>query len=107
MSMLNKKVVSVVVALHLIGLSFFFFTPPINYFAVICLSTVIVWSLVFCCGKRMRLGAIIVGALLQLAIQQLAYHAWLSDQVGVWWPLAQFLGLQYVMALRLGGSEDG
>jgi hypothetical protein len=42
--------------------------------------------------------------LLQLAIQQVAYHAWLSAQAGVWWPLAQFLSLQFVVALRLSSS---
>lgn len=100
------KIASVVVALHLIVLGFFFFKPPLNYFAVTCLSTVIVWSVVFSFGKRRKRAAIIAGSLLQLAIQQVAYHAWLSDQAGVWWPLAQFLSLQYMVALRLGSSPD-
>ena len=46
------------------------------------------------------------GLLLQLAIQQVAYHVWLSSQAGVWWPLVQFLCLQYVVALRFGSSPD-
>lgn len=102
------KIASVVVALHLIVLGFFFFKPPLNYFAVICLSTVIVWLVVFLFGKRRKWAAIVAGSLLQLAIQQVAYHAWLSDQAGVWWPLVQFLSLQYVVvvALRLGSSPD-
>ena len=100
------KIASVVLALHLIVLGFFFFKPPLNYFAVTCLSTVIVWSMVFSFGKRRKRAAIIAVSLLQLAIQQVAFHAWLSDQASVWWPLAQFLSLQYVVALRLGSSPD-
>lgn len=94
-----------VVALHLIVLGFVFFKPPLNYFAVICLSTIMVWAAVFSRKRRLR-AAIIAGALVQLAIQQVAYHSWLSNQTGVWWPLLQFLSLQYVVALRLGGSPD-
>jgi hypothetical protein len=47
-----------------------------------------------------------VGALLQIAIQQITYHAWLADQADLWWPLVQFIALQYVIALRLSGSRD-
>ena len=100
------KVLSVVLAVHLIVLSFFFFKPPVNYFVVTCLSTVIAWSVVFSFSSRKRWAAVGAGLLLQLVVQQVAYHAWLSDQAGVWWPLAQFLSLQYVMALRLGSSPD-
>ena len=100
------KILSVVLAVHLIVLSFFFFRPPVNYFLVTCLSTVIVWSVVFQFSSRKRWAAVIAGLLLQLAIQQVAYHAWLSAQAGIWWPLAQFLSLQYVVALRLASSPD-
>jgi hypothetical protein len=99
------KIASVVVAIHLIVLGFFFFRPPVNYFGVACLSTVIVWSAVFSLSKGKNWPAIIAGALFQLLVQQVAYHAWLSDQAGVWWPLAQFFALQYVVALRLGTTE--
>ena len=94
-----------VVALHLIVLGFVFFKPPLNYFAVMCLSTIMVWSVVFSFKRRPR-AAIIVGVLLQITIQQVAYHAWLASQTSIWWPLAQFLSLQYVVALRLAGSPD-
>lgn len=95
------KIASVVLALHLIVLSFFFYKPPVNYFVVICLSTVIVWSVVFSISSLKRRAGIIAGLVLQLAIQQAAFHAWVSDHTGVWWALAQFLSLQYVLALRL------
>lgn len=97
------KVLSAVVALHVIVLGFVFFKPPLNYFAVMCLSTIMVWAAVFSFRRRPR-AAIIAGALLQIIIQQVAYHAWLSSQTSVWWPLAQFLSLQYVVALRLAVS---
>lgn len=100
------KIASVVVALHLIVLGLFFFKPPLNYFMVTCFSTAIVWSAVFSFSKRRKWAAIIVGSLLQLAIQQVTYHAWLSAQTGVWWPLTQFIGLQYVIALRLDPSSE-
>jgi len=99
------KVLSVVVALHLIVLGFVFFKPPLNYFAVICLSTTMVWPAAFS-FKRSPRTAIIAGSLLQLAIQQVAYHSWLSAQISAWWPLVQFLSLQYVVALRLSGPPD-
>ena len=37
------KILSVVVALHFIVLGFVFFKPPLNYFAVACLSTILVF----------------------------------------------------------------
>ena len=100
------RIASVVVALHLIVLSFFFYKPTVNYFVVACLSTMVVWSVVFAFSSRKRRAAVIAGLLLQLAIQQVAYHTWLADQAGVWWPLAQFLSLQYVVALQLAGSPE-
>jgi len=100
------KIASVVAAVHLIVLGFFFFKPPLNYFAVMCLSTIVVWSAVFSFGKGRKRAAIIAGLLFQLVTQQVAYHAWLSGQAGVWWPLAQFLALQYVIVLHLGSSPE-
>ncbi len=99
------KILSVVVALHLIGLGFVFFKPPLNYFAVLCLSTILVWPAVFS-GQRRMWTAIIAGAALQIIIQQFAAHAWLPPPAGFWWPLLQFLSLQYVMALRLADAPD-
>jgi hypothetical protein len=98
------RIVSVVVALHLIVLSFFFYKPPVNYFLVVCFSTVIVWPLVFSLSRRKGRAGIIAGFLLQLAIQQVAFLLWVSGQAGGWWPLAQCVSLQYVAALRLGSS---
>ena len=100
------KIASVVVAVHLIVLGFFLFKPPLNYFAVTCLSTVVVWPTVFWFRKRNRRTAIIAGSLLQLGTQQFAYHAWLAGQAGVLWPLLQFIALQYVVALRLGSPPE-
>ena len=100
------KIASVVLALHLIALGFFFYKPPAIYFLVVCFSTVVVWSLVFSLSSRKRRAGIIAGLLLQLAIQQAAFLLWVSGHAGVWWPLAQFLSLQYVVALRASSSPD-
>jgi hypothetical protein len=100
------RIALVVVALPLIFVAFYFFKPPLNYFAVTGLSTIIVWSAVFTWFKQRRWAGMTVGALLQLAIQQVAYHAWLADKADLWWPLVQFIALQYVIALRLSGSRD-
>jgi len=100
------KIASVVVAVHLIVLAFFFFKPPVNYFVVTCLSTVIVWSATFAFSRRKKWAGIIAASLLQLAIQQVAYHAWVAVQAAVWWPLVQFIALQYVIALRIGSAPD-
>jgi hypothetical protein len=100
------KIASVVVAVHLILLGFFFFKPPLNYFGVTCLSTVIVWAIVFATVKRKRWLRTLGGSLILIAIQQAAYHTWLSAEAGFCWPLVQFLSLQYVVALRLGSSME-
>jgi hypothetical protein len=100
------RLVSVVVAVHLVVLGFFFFKPPVKYFSTICVSTVIVWSASFAICRRNKLAGITAGSLLQLLTQQIAYHLWLSGHVGPWWPLVQFFSLQYVVALRLISSED-
>jgi hypothetical protein len=100
------KIASVVVAVHLIVLTFFFFKPPVNYFVVTCLSTVIVWSAAFGFSGRKKWAGILAASLLQLVIQQVAYHAWVSVQAAVWWPLVQFIALQYVVALRIGSPPE-
>jgi len=100
------RIALVVVALALTFVAFYFFKPPLNYFAVTGMSTIIVWSLVFAWCKHRRWAGMTVGALLQLAIQQVAYHAWLADKADPWWPLVQFIALQYVIALRLSSSRD-
>ncbi len=100
------KIASAIIAFHLIVLPFFFFNPPVNYFVVTCLSTIIVWSAAFSLSRRKKRAGIIAASLLQLVIQQVAYHAWVSVQAAVWWPLVQFIALQYVVALRISGPPE-
>ncbi len=95
------KIALVVLALHLIVLGFFFYKPPVNYFTVVCFSTVIVWPITFSLSKRRKWAGLIAGLVVQVAIQQVAYHVWLSREASLWWPLVQFLALQYVLVLRL------
>ena len=101
-----RVIVSVVAALALIALPFFFYKPTVRYFVVASLSTISVWSAVFAWSARRKWFGLSVGAGLQLAIQQVAYHAWLSGQAGIGWPLVQFIALQYVIVLRLSGSRE-
>jgi hypothetical protein len=98
------KTASVVLAVHLIVLAFFFFKPPGNYFMATCLSTLVVWSVVFSAKWRGRRIAIVAGCLFQLLFQQVLFHVWVSGQAGIWWPLLQFLSLQYVVVVRLSSS---
>jgi len=96
------KFLAVVMALHLIVLPFFIFKLPVNYFGVVCLSTVVVWSAVFSFGAPKKRTAMISGALFRPAVQEIAYQAWLSNEASVWGLLAQFLSLQYMVVLSLG-----
>ena len=57
-------------------------------------------------SRRKKWAGIIAASLLQLAIQQVAYHAWVAVQAAVWWPLVQFIALQYVIALRIGSAPE-
>ena len=99
-------IITIMAALALIALPFFFYKPTVNYFAVTCVGTIVVWSGVFAWFTQRSWLGITVGAVLQVAIQQVAYHAWLSGQAGIGWPLVQFIALQYVIVLRLSGERD-
>ena len=94
------KIVSVVLAAHLVFIAFFFYKPPAIYFGVTCLSTIVVWSAAFAMSSRRKWLGIIGGSLVQLSAQQVASHVWLGD-VSPWWPLIQFVSLQYIIAMRL------
>ena len=100
------RIAPVILAVHLIVLAFFFFKPRLNYFVLVCLSTMFVWSLVFAFGKWRLKTAIVIGWLIQIGIQQFAYHSWLRDQAGLWWPLLQFNALQYLIVLRLNSPPE-
>lgn len=95
-----------VVAAPLVLVAFFFFKPPVEYFTAICLSTIAVWPVVFAAGRKRKWPSIVAGSLVQLLVQQLAYHLWLANQAGLWWPLIQFLSLQYIVALRLSPADN-
>lgn len=98
------KIAGLILALHLIALGFFFYKPPADYFVVICVSTVIVWPAALSLCRRRKWAGLIGGLLVQVVIQQVAYHYWLAGETTIWWPLAQFLGLQYIMALRIAAD---
>jgi hypothetical protein len=99
------KIVSVVLAIHLVFIAFFFYKPPAIYFGVTCVSTIIVWSAVFAVCSRKKWLGIIGGALVQLFAQQVASHLWLGN-LSPLWPIVQFVSLQYIIVMRLKPSGN-
>ena len=93
-----------VAAVHLIFLGFFFFKPEVHYFVVICVSSAVVWSSAFALRAPKRF-VLPVAFVLQVVLQQAAYQRWMVGQVGVIWPLAQFIALQYIMVLSLSRPD--
>jgi hypothetical protein len=93
-------------ALHVIVLSLVFGLRHMGYMLAASVSSTLVWGTVFLAMKRRRPVIIITGIAICLAIQQLAYQAWKSELLGFWWPLAQFIALQFLVAysLKRGGS---
>ncbi|HEX7860992.1 MAG TPA: hypothetical protein VF773_11735 [Verrucomicrobiae bacterium] len=93
-------VIAAVVAL----VALFFFKPAAHYFVSICVSTIVVWSAAFAV-KRFKTIALIAAAIFQLAFQQVAYRLWQAELSSVWWPLAQFVALQYIIFLTIASRD--
>jgi hypothetical protein len=98
------KIPLVVLALHLIVLSFFFFKPESKYLMVIVLSTITVWPFAFYLDKSGKWTTILAGSLVQLFVQQIAFHSW-AQNVAPLWPFLQFVSVQYIVAWRLSSPE--
>ena len=93
-----------IAATHLIFLAFFFFKPPVHYFAVTCVSTVLVWGSAFAIRRVKRRVVIPLAFVVQILVQQAAYRTWMPE-VGAGWPLAQFIALQYVVVLSISRPD--
>jgi len=91
------RIASVVIALHLLLLSFFVFRPPAKYFLVTCIGTIVVCGLLFSIKMRKTWVRVVAGLLLPLATQQAVFQFWRCELPGVWWPLVQFLSFQYLV----------
>ena len=103
--MKNQKLIRlavVIVALLVTVLSIAFGLRHFGYILVATLSGAFIWCVVFFLDERKRRAGLIVGALVALVVQQLAYHAWKAELPGFWWPLAQFGALQFLVAYGIG-----
>jgi len=98
------RIAAIVVALHVLVLSFFMSKPPAKYFFATCMGTVVVWGIVFSLKEQRRRAGIVVGLVVALVIQQVAFHVWRSELAGIWWPLVQFLSIQCVVVSSLSSS---
>lgn len=93
------RILAVVVALHLAALSFVFGPRHIAYILAAYLSALAVWGVVFLISDQKRSASWIVGSLAIVIVQQIAYHTMKSGLPGVWWPLAQFFALQFLIGI--------
>lgn len=98
------RVASVVVALHVLLASLFLSPHPGKYAFSACLATIVIWGTLYYLKQHQRSAGIIAGFLLALVVQQIAFHVWRSEFADIWWPLVQFLSLQYVVAGALRSS---
>ena len=98
------RIALLVVALHFFALSFFMWKPPAKYFFATCMASVVVWGTVFSRKEHRRRAGVVVGLGVALVIQQLIFQVWRSEMTGIWWPLAQFLSIQYVVASSVSSS---
>ena len=95
-------IVAVVVALHVVMLSLVVGLRHPGYILAATLSATVIWGVVFFLNERRRRAGSIAGAVVCLAVQQMAYEVWKAELPGFWWPLAQFGALQLLAAYGLG-----
>ena len=96
------RLMAVIAALHVAVFSFFFGSRHCGYILAATLSATLIWAVVFLLSKRKRRMGAIIGALVGLIVQQVAYQFWKSELPGFWWPLAQFGALQFLVACGIG-----
>jgi hypothetical protein len=96
------RLMAVIAALHVAVFSFFFELRHCGYILAATLSATLIWGVVFFLKEQMRRAGFIVGVVVGLAVQQVAYQAWKAELPGFWWPLAQFGALQFLVAYGIG-----
>jgi len=94
-------VVGLVVALHVAVLSTVFGPRHVGYMLSATLSGTLIWGGVFQLDDRRLKAGSVVGAVLALAVQQVAFQVCKGQLAGFWWPLAQFGALQFLCAYGL------
>jgi hypothetical protein len=96
------RLVAVIGALHVAGLSFLFGPRHIDYTLTATLSATLIWGVVFVLNEAKRRVGFIVGVVLALIVQVVGHQIWKAELPGFWWALAQFGALQFLIACALG-----
>ncbi len=96
------RYVAIISALHVVVLSFVMGLRHVAYALAGTLTATLVWGVVFSLEKQKRRAGVVVGAVVGLAVQQVAYHVWKSELPGFWWPLAQFAAVQTLLGYGIG-----
>lgn len=105
MGMKTEKLVrlaTVIAALHVAVLSVIFGPRHIGYLLVAALSATPTWGVVFFLNEQKHRTGIIVGAVIGLVIQLVAYQIWKGELPRYWLALAQFWSLQFLVAYAWG-----
>ena len=92
------RLMAVIAALHVAVFSFFFGLRHRGYILTATLSATLIWAVVFLLSERKRRRSAIVGMVVGLIFQQVAYQVWKTELPGCWWSLAQFGALQFLIA---------
>jgi hypothetical protein len=96
------RLMAVIAALHVAVFSYFFGLRNSGYILAATLSATLIWAMVFLLSERKRRRSAIVGVVVGLIFQQVAYQAWKTELPGFWWSLAQFGALQFLIAYGIG-----
>lgn len=94
-------IATVVVALHLAVLGFMFGPVAWQYLLVAVISGALIWSVGSVLMSRRRWAGLLVGMVVALAVQQIAFRWWRGQFAGSWLPLAQFAALHVLIGLGL------
>ena len=95
------RLAACIAALHVAALSILFGLRQIGYILAASLSATLIWGAVFTLSLPRRRAGMIAGMVLGLIVQQIAYQVWKAELPGLWWPLAQFAAVQFLMAYGL------
>ena len=89
-----------IAALHVVVLSILFGLRQVGYILTASLSATLIWGTVFSLSTRRRV-TVVAGMAVGVVVQQVAYQVWKVDLQGFWWPLVQFVAVQFLMAYVL------
>lgn len=93
---------SIVALLHVAALSFAFGPWHWKYLLVTVVSGALLWGALPALLPVRRWTGLLIGAVLALAAQQTAFWLWRAKLGDVWWPLAQFASVHFLIGLGFG-----